>query len=78
MTERTFATPELGHFEDEELKRLAASWRAQALRGHKEAYGVAHALEVELRRQRAHRPPEPAAPPPPWWKVWAPRRPTLT
>ncbi|MEP6723086.1 MAG: hypothetical protein ABJA77_16705 [Variovorax sp.] len=67
--------PQLGHIEDEELERLAISWRAQALRGDREAYGIAHALEAEQRRrlrasQMAQLPPEPVAPQRPWWKFW--------
>lgn len=70
------ATSQLGHVDDDELERLAVSWRAQALRGDREAYGIAHALEVERRRRlRASRmaqlPPEPVRPRP-WWKFWAP------
>lgn len=72
------AIPHLGHVDDEQLERLAVSWRAQALRGDREAYGIAHALEVERRRrlrdsQMAQLPPEPAARPRPWWKFWAAR-----
>jgi len=73
------ATPQLGHVDDDELARLAASWRAQALRGDKEAYGIAHALEVERRRRlrasqmaalpEATRPAVRA-----WWKFWGPAR----
>jgi hypothetical protein len=36
---------------DQELERLAAAWRAQALRGDRMAFGKAHALEVEQRRR---------------------------
>ncbi|WP_395321870.1 hypothetical protein [Variovorax sp. UC74_104] len=42
---------ELAGLSDEELERLAVEWRTQALRGVKQAYGVAHALEVELRQR---------------------------
>ena len=67
--------PQLGHIDDEELERLATSWRGQALRGDREAYGIAHALEVEQRRrlresQLAQLPPEPVIPARPWWKFW--------
>jgi hypothetical protein len=66
--------PELSHIDDEELDRLAVSWRAQARRGDREAFGIAHALEVEQRRrlrasQMQQLPPEPA-PVRPWWKFW--------
>lgn len=66
---------QLAHIDDEELVRLAVSWRTQASRGDREAFGVAHALEVECRRrlrtsQLQQLPIE--APPParPWWKFW--------
>ncbi|MGJ7497995.1 hypothetical protein ACSFA8_23375 [Variovorax sp. RT4R15] len=67
--------PQLGHIDDEELERLATFWRGQALRGDREAYGIAHALEVEQRRrlrasQMAQLPREPVAAPRPWWKFW--------
>ncbi|RYF31967.1 MAG: hypothetical protein EOO23_00550, partial [Comamonadaceae bacterium] len=35
--------PHLGHVDDDELERLAKTWRAQALRGDREANGIAHA-----------------------------------
>lgn len=67
-------TPQLGHLEDIELASLAAEWRTLALRGNREAFGIAHALEVEQRRrlrpsqmaelqivQRGRRP---------WWRFW--------
>ncbi|VTU45106.1 hypothetical protein SRS16P2_00006 (plasmid) [Variovorax sp. SRS16] len=69
-------TPQqLGHLDDEELERLAVSWRTLALRGDREANGIAHALEVERRRrmrasQLAQLPPQPLATPRPWWKFW--------
>jgi hypothetical protein len=74
MTPTTASSP-LAHFEDGELAQLAGEWRARALRGDRQAYGPAHALEVEQRRRRAPRPTiEPAgAPAPavrPWWKFW--------
>lgn len=62
------------------LAALAAEWRKRALRGDHNARGIAHALEVELRRTAG------APPPPrheldtrhlelrqarsPWWKRW--------
>ena len=66
--------PSFDHLDDEELERLAVSWRAEAMRGNRAAFGTAHALEVEQRRrQRASQlqqlPPEPA-PAKPWWKFW--------
>lgn len=72
----TIPTPsQLEHLDDEALERLAVTWRAQALRGDREANGIAHALEVERRRrlkasQLAQLPPEPVAAPRPWWKFW--------
>lgn len=68
--------PQLGHVEDEELDRLAVTWRAQALRGDREANGIAHALEVERRRrlrasQMATLPePELQQARRPWWRLW--------
>jgi hypothetical protein len=67
--------PQLAHIDDEELERLAVTWRAQAGRGDREAFGIAHALEVERRRrtrisQMQQLPAEPEAPPRPWWKFW--------
>ena len=67
--------PPLGHLDDDELVGLAVHWRTQALRGDREANGIAHALEVEQRRrlrvsQLQSLPPEPAAPPRPWWQFW--------
>ena len=72
----TVPTPQqLAQIEDEHLEELAHSWRAQAGRGDREAFGVAHALEVELRRrvrtsQLQQLPESPAPPPRPWWKFW--------
>ena len=64
---------QLGHIDDKELERLASAWRAQELRGDREANGIAHALEVERRRRlRASQLavlPEPAKPQRPWWKI---------
>jgi hypothetical protein len=66
---------ELQSLDDAELEQLAVEWRARASRGERDAYGVAHALEVELRqRVRASNlqqlPPEAPVPPRPWWKFW--------
>lgn len=41
---------------DAELERLATQWRAEALRGVREARGQAHLCEAELRRRRGSRP----------------------
>jgi hypothetical protein len=67
--------PQLAHIDDEELERLAVSWRAQAARGDREAFGIAHALEVERRRrlrasQLQQLPPEAPSAPRRWWKFW--------
>ena len=68
-------TPQLGHIADEELDRLAIEWRKRALRGDRESYGIAHALEVEQRRRL--RPSQMAALPSvqavqrPWWRFWS-------
>jgi hypothetical protein len=76
---RVPTSEELAGLEDEELERLAVEWRARASRGAKQAFGVAHALEVELRqRVRASRVlelPPPASAPRPWWKFWQARPP---
>lgn len=66
--------PHLDHVDDNELEHLAKTWRAQALRGDREANGIAHALELEQRRrlrasQMMHLPPEPELARP-WWKFW--------
>jgi hypothetical protein len=68
---------QLADIDDEELERLCATWRAQARRGERRAFGVAHALEVERRRrtrdsQLQSLPPELTMPAQqrPWWKFW--------
>lgn len=66
---------QLADIDDDELVRLAVSWRAQASRGDREAFGIAHALEVECRqRLRASQlqqlPVESPAVARPWWKFW--------
>ena len=48
----TSAPLPLSHLDDEELARLVKGWRAHALRGNREAYGIAHALEVKQRRRQ--------------------------
>jgi hypothetical protein len=72
---------ELAGLADDELESLAVEWRARASRGAEQAFGVAHALEVELRqRVRASRaqqlPPPPAGALRPWWKFWQARPPS--
>lgn len=71
----TAPTPsELAHLDDEELDRLVARWRAQAGRGDREAFGIAHLLEVERRRRvrdsRLQQLDKPVAAPRPWWQWW--------
>jgi hypothetical protein len=65
---------QLAQLDDEELAQLATNWRTRAGYGHRDAFGVAHALEVEQRRrlrqsQLQQLPPEPLATRP-WWKFW--------
>ncbi|CAN5902420.1 hypothetical protein BH11PSE13_BH11PSE13_38280 [soil metagenome] len=65
---------QLDHVGDEELERLCVMWRARARHGEREAFGIAHALEVEQRRrtrssQMHSLPPEPV-PARAWWKFW--------
>ena len=75
MTSDGTSSP-FAHIDDETLQRLAFEWRAHAQRGEKEAYGTAHALEVEVRRRVRQAPAPEQAPPPepvsarPWWKFW--------
>jgi hypothetical protein len=65
---------QLESLDDERLEQLATGWRAQALRGDRRAFGIAHAFEVEWRlrlsdsRLQALPPLQP--PPRPWWKFW--------
>lgn len=69
------STLQLGHIDDDELGRLAIELRKRALRGDRESYGIAHALEVEQRRRL--RPSQTAALPSvdamrcPWWRFWS-------
>jgi hypothetical protein len=73
----TLPTPsQIASLDDERLEQLAIGWRAQALRGDKQAFGIAHAFEVERRRRLREselqqlEPLESVAPPKPWWKFW--------
>ena len=66
---------QLADMDDVKLDNLAVAWRAQAGRGDRAAFGVAHALEVERRRrlrdsQMAQLSPEPQAPLRRWWQFW--------
>ena len=67
--------PQLATMDDAELNNLAVAWRAQAGRGDRNAFGVAHALEVERRRrlrdsQVAQLSSEPEVPARRWWQFW--------
>ena len=42
---------EIQELQDEELMAQAGEWRLRALRGEKEARGMAHELEREVRRR---------------------------
>ena len=44
--------PHLGHVQDDELAHLATLWRSRAAHGDREAFGIAHAFEVEQRRRQ--------------------------
>lgn len=71
----TVTTQQLAHVDDDELERLAALWRSRAGYGDREAFGIAHALEVEMRRrtrasQMQQLPQEAPALRRPWWKFW--------
>lgn len=66
--------PHLGHVQDDELARLATLWRSRAAHGDREAFGIAHAFEVEQRRRQ--RPSQLALLESrraalPWWKYCA-------
>ncbi|MDB5829548.1 MAG: hypothetical protein JWQ73_3768, partial [Variovorax sp.] len=77
-TYMTFRQPaQLADVDDEELERLCAKWRTQALRGERRAFGIAHALEVERRRRTRDSQPQPLPPElpmparvRPWWQFW--------
>ncbi|WP_371436657.1 hypothetical protein [Polaromonas sp.] len=66
----------LHDYDDEQLAELARQWRQRAAYGNREAYGIAHALERELRARtrvsqfQAIEPARPPASPPPWWAFW--------
>ena len=71
----TLRVADIALLSDEELIHLAVSWRLRARRGDREAFGLAHALEVEQRQR--HAPPCVVVSPAlrtlvatrPWWKV---------
>ena len=73
----TLPTPsQIANLDDQRLEELATGWRAQARRGDRQAFGVAHAFEVERRRRmrlselQQLEPLTPVAPSKPWWKFW--------
>lgn len=73
---------ELTELDETSLAAHAAEWRRRALRGEKQARGIAHALEAEMRRRFGDSiPPSQSAdldtrplalrqPPRRWWKFW--------
>lgn len=72
---------QLAAIDDQELQDLAAAWRTRALHGERDANGIAHALEVELRRRTRESQmqalgSEPIAEEParPWWRFWQSKR----
>ena len=73
----TLRVADIALLSDEELIDLAVSWRLRARRGDREAFGLAHALEVEQRQRQRHAPPCVVVSPAlrtlvamrPWWKV---------
>ena len=66
------------NFSDEDLERVTKEWRARAARGERDAFGVAHDCEVELRRRKREAEARaligaPAATPlnkRHWWQFW--------
>ena len=63
------------------LAAQAAEWRRRALRGERQARGIAHALEVKVRQLQGRRaqpddleldtrPLAPWEPPRRWWRPW--------
>ncbi|WP_147400506.1 hypothetical protein [Acidovorax cavernicola] len=73
---------EFTDLDETSLAAHAAEWRRRALRGEKQARGIAHALEAEMRRRFGDSiPPSQSAdldtrplalrqPERPWWKFW--------
>ena len=65
---------QLAAIDGQQLDAWAVEWRARAGFGDRDAFGVAHALEVERRRRvrvtQSHALPEPPSPVRPWWKFW--------
>jgi hypothetical protein len=42
---------DFGSFSDADLERVTKEWRVKAARGERDAFGIAHECEVELRRR---------------------------
>jgi hypothetical protein len=71
---------EIEELDNASLGELAATWRRRALQGERQARGVAHALEIELRRRMGGpitqsgdldtRPLALRLQARPWWKFW--------
>jgi hypothetical protein len=73
---------ELTDLDEASLAAHAAEWRRRALRGEKQARGIAHALETEMRRRTGDsiiptqgadldtRPLALRQVKRPWWKFW--------
>ena len=79
MTTTMPTRQELESLDEQTLGELSSAWRARAMRGERDAYGVAHALEVETRRrlresQLQQLPPALPPVPAPWWKFWIKER----
>lgn len=80
LHERLFNMVEIQNPDSNGLAALAAEWRRRALRGDESARGIAHALEVEVRRLPGARPPPVfdldtrhlalRQARSPWWKRW--------
>jgi len=65
---------ELARLTDAEVQQLASQWRARAAHGVRDAFGMAHAYEVESRRrareQRQDRAAHmPEVPQRVWWRA---------
>ena len=65
---------QLAAIDDQQLEAWAVEWRGRAGYGDRDAFGVAHALEVERRRRvrvtQSQVLPERPSPVRPWWKFW--------
>ena len=71
---------EITELNDDDLTRYAREWRQRSLRGDKQARGIAHALETELRRRGQASAPAPfeldtrpvplRRPTKAWWRFW--------